>query len=210
MNTTPVIPLFSQTLKIGMKGPDVVKLQHILGITEDGNFGPHTLASVELFQTLHGLKPDGIVGKMTEAALANIVPPRQSVPEPVTITRIASDGKETLGTLKAGDFTCSTLELPWLDNQSDISCIPTGTYECVWTFMNDMNTYHYEIQNVPNRSGIFLHNGNYYTNSAGCILLGINPTDINSDGELDVTGSVVTLSHFETIMNQQPFKLVIS
>ena len=76
-------PLFSQTLHIGMSGPDVVKLQTILGITADGKFGPNTLKAVETFQSLHGLVPDGVVGPKTMAALAAVVPPAPT-PAPVS------------------------------------------------------------------------------------------------------------------------------
>jgi peptidoglycan hydrolase-like protein with peptidoglycan-binding domain len=38
-------------------------------LVEDGIFGPRTLAKVIEFQSTNGLRPDGIVGKNTEALL---------------------------------------------------------------------------------------------------------------------------------------------
>ncbi|MEL6136417.1 MAG: peptidoglycan-binding protein [Cyanobacteria bacterium J06626_23] len=53
-----------------MQGKDVLELQKLLartgaGITIDGVFGPLSRRSVERFQSVNGLKPDGIVGPQT-------------------------------------------------------------------------------------------------------------------------------------------------
>ena len=143
-----------------------------------------------------------------------LIPPNTPVPAPVVtvnITRNASDSKETTGQLTTSDgqFGCKTLERPNLNNQPNISCIPTGTYKCIWAYMNDLKEYHYLIQNVPNRTGIFIHEGNYYTNSLGCVLLGGALQDINGDKEPDVINSKAILAQFETKMAQKPFILTI-
>ena len=72
--------------------------------------------------------------------------------------------KQTLGTLIARDrsglFTCKTLELPWLDNKRQVSCIPDWEYELVKhvspTWGNCL-----KVMDVPNRSDILIHPGNY-------------------------------------------------
>lgn len=129
----------------------------------------------------------------------------------VSLTRKKSDTKQTIGELRTGDgqFGCNTLELPDLGNQHNISCIPKGTYHCVWAYMNDLKEWHYQLQNVPNRSGIFIHEGNYFSNTNGCILLGGLLADINHDGEIDVGNSKLILSAFEKKMKQFPFNLLI-
>lgn len=128
-----------------------------------------------------------------------------------TLKRGKGDSKETLGTQilhrNGQSMTVSTVELPWLNNQQNVSCIPIGTYLCKWTPFHD--THHYELQNVPGRTGIFMHNGNYYSDSLGCIIVGTIPADINHDGELDVTSSVVTLAAMEAFMNKEDFTLTI-
>jgi lysozyme len=56
-------------LRLGARGPAVVELQQLLGITADGIFGPATDAAVRAFQAAYGLVVDGIVGATTLAAL---------------------------------------------------------------------------------------------------------------------------------------------
>ena len=57
-------------LRKGDTGPDVVRLQRLLGVAADGIFGPRTLHAVKRFQDRHGLLIDGEVGPHTRAALA--------------------------------------------------------------------------------------------------------------------------------------------
>lgn len=63
-----------KTLKRGDKGDDVVALQHLLNVeghkvTIDGDFGSRTETAVKIFQEVHDLEADGIVGPKTWAAL---------------------------------------------------------------------------------------------------------------------------------------------
>jgi peptidoglycan hydrolase-like protein with peptidoglycan-binding domain len=57
-------------LRIGSRGPAVVKLQRALGIATDGIFGKQTRRAVRAFQRSQGLAADGIVGPQTRAALS--------------------------------------------------------------------------------------------------------------------------------------------
>jgi peptidoglycan DL-endopeptidase CwlO len=56
-------------IRLHDRGPAVAALQRALGITADGDFGPHTLRAVKHFQARHGLLVDGQVGDHTRAAL---------------------------------------------------------------------------------------------------------------------------------------------
>jgi len=56
-------------LKLGSKGPDVVKLQEALEIKADGDFGLMTESAVKAYQRAIGLKDDGIVGPKTANSL---------------------------------------------------------------------------------------------------------------------------------------------
>ena len=68
-------------IRVGSTGESVRSIQRCLNrvsqrhssigqLVEDGVFGPRTLASVQQFQRLFGLNPDGIVGPLTWARLA--------------------------------------------------------------------------------------------------------------------------------------------
>ena len=131
----------------------------------------------------------------------------------VTITRSKSTKKQTLGKLVAkrngATFTCDTLELVWDNNKPNISCIPTGTYSVAWTFSPRLMKYTYEIQKVPNRSGIRLHSSSYWSDLKGCISLGKVIKDMNGDNETDLTQSRINIASFETFMDKKPFKLLI-
>jgi len=112
----------------------------------------------------------------------------------VTITRSKLEDAQTLGTLVLTNddgkklFNCKTLELPWLNNKRNESCIPLGNYKVVARQSARYNK-HYHIQDVPGRSFVLIHIGNYYTQTKGCILVGKSVSDINGDGYLDVTNS---------------------
>jgi hypothetical protein len=117
--------------------------------------------------------------------------------------------KQVLGTLTYGDFSCKTLERPWKNNQPNVSCIPTGTYQVEWTFSPKFARYTYEIKNVPGRTGIRIHTGNYFYQIQGCILPGTSYSDIDKDGAVDIINSKITLAKFESLMNKQSFTLQI-
>lgn len=57
------------TLRKGARGDDVKKLQALLHITIDGQFGPKTEAAMKQFQKDNHLVADGICGPMSWAAL---------------------------------------------------------------------------------------------------------------------------------------------
>lgn len=61
--------IFTKTLKLGSKGPDVKMLQTKLGLLADGIFGKNTKGAVVAFQKAHNLTADGIVGPKTNYEL---------------------------------------------------------------------------------------------------------------------------------------------
>jgi hypothetical protein len=58
-----------KTLRMGDAGEDVKRLQHLLAVTADGDFGAKTRDAVKAFQKAHKLVADGVAGPQTWAAL---------------------------------------------------------------------------------------------------------------------------------------------
>ncbi len=84
--------------------------------------------------------------------------------------------ESTIGelTIEGDDqFKLYTLELPWLDNKSDVSCIPMGLYEVAMLPSYRFNHYMPTLLHVPKRSGVLIHVGNYPRDTQGCILIGM-------------------------------------
>jgi Family of unknown function (DUF5675) len=104
---------------------------------------------------------------------------------------------------------CKTLELKWLNNTRSKSCIPEGTYKVVKRLAHEKRKYdHFHILNVPNRSYILIHTGNYSSQILGCVLVGDKHIDINKDGLLDVANSTITLQKLYNLMPDS-FELTI-
>lgn len=92
----------------------------------------------------------------------------------VTILRIESTPECVIGTLSVdGEVQCFTYELPWKDNQDDISCIPPGVYYAVERFSNKQGYKVYELIDVPDRDNVQIHIGNTGKDTTGCILPGM-------------------------------------
>jgi len=106
--------------------------------------------------------------------------------------------------------TFNTLELPDLNNQKNISCIPKGKYNCIHTYSQQFKKFTYEVLNVPNRKGIRIHATNYYYELRGCIALGNGIYDINNDKEIDLLNSKKAIEEFETLLIKHPFILTIT
>lgn len=143
----------------------------------------------------------------------------------VTITRgSTSDEKGTIGELvTSGGFRCKTLELPWLDNRSSISCIKAGTYKCtIHTKADSKHRGRYLINATPGRAGCLIHAGGkagdktkgYKADSAGCILLVKNITTRVCGGPgpqyySNYAESQKVIADFENHLARQPFTLTV-
>lgn len=99
----------------------------------------------------------------------------------------------TISRLSCGDFQCFVLELPWLDNKKNISCIPEGIYRAKKRISPSKKYEVIEYINVPNRSYIQAHYGNYIRQLLGCQLYGDSIKWLDEDGIPDVTNSKKTL-----------------
>lgn len=58
-----------------------------------------------------------------------------------------------------GKFICNTIELPWKNNETKVSCIPEGKYFIKKRYSRKFQ-WHLEIMDVKNRSFILFHSAN--------------------------------------------------
>lgn len=129
------------------------------------------------------------------------------------LVRLLEDDKQTLGMLLLfkGEnkiFECKTLELPWLNNQPYVSCIPTGAYNVRKHYSSRLGES-FHVFDVPGRSEILIHAGNYRRDTLGCILLGMRFADIDNDGMRDIESSGIALEHLLSAAPDE-FTLTIS
>lgn len=132
----------------------------------------------------------------------------------VQLFRLQRSDQGTQGLLVAGDFECKTLELPWRENQKQISCIPAGEYDVEIRLSNKYGRV-YWVRHVPNRTYILIHSGNYAGDKSkgfkshvmGCILLGKKSGFLG--GQVAVLNSRITVREFVEHMDYDPFRLRI-
>jgi len=111
-------------------------------------------------------------------------------------------------------FTFDTLELPWKNNATNVSCIPEGIYIAKRRYSKKYRN-HLHITDVEGRLLILIHWGNYAgsvnpkTGSPdirGCILTGNGFKDITGDGIDEILRSKTT---FKKLMAIMPDKITI-
>ena len=85
-------------LKIGSRGDNVKRLQHLLHLAEDGIFGQLTKEAVKAFQAANGLVVDGIVGDKTWAILTananDLVKSKRTIKEIIVHCSATAEGKD--------------------------------------------------------------------------------------------------------------------
>jgi hypothetical protein len=93
-------------------------------------------------------------------------------PLKINVERQYQTSSCTMGYLSVNSqIICYTLELPWKDNQNDISRIPKGTYKGIIRY-DKPDGWRIQLEGVPNRPGIQIHVGNYTRDITGCVLVG--------------------------------------
>lgn len=112
-----------------------------------------------------------------------------------------------VGRLTFGEFECFTLELPDKQNQVNISCIPEGMYWAKKRFSPSKQEYVVEYQNVPNRTYIQIHRGNFTRQLLGCQAVGDGIKWIDHDAILDVTNSDRTFKRLMDALPNERFRI---
>lgn len=116
-------------------------------------------------------------------------------------------------------WSCCTLELPWLGNQPNISCVKSGSYK-VWLYNSPRFGQTYRLTDSYGRTYVLMHAGNfagdkalgYKTHVEGCILLGKyhGKLDYNGRPQLAVLSSRPTVREFVEHMRGESFMLNIT
>lgn len=116
-----------------------------------------------------------------------------------------------LGILTGLSKTLYTLEDQWRGNQRGVSCIPAGTYEVRPHGWDEGSSVRFkevwQLQNVPGRSAILIHAGNYHSNTEGCILPGLGL--VVSQTQSMVTESREAIKLMRKEIGEQPFTISI-
>lgn len=88
------------------------------------------------------------------------------------LIRVGQSNRGTFGALRYQSVPFAlTLERPWQDNEQDVSCIPAGRY-CCRRIQSPRFGQTYEVCDVPGRTHVLFHKGNFLTDTLGCILVG--------------------------------------
>lgn len=108
------------------------------------------------------------------------------------LTRLDVTDHGIFGKLETEGLSCVTLE------RHDIA-IPVGSYKLV-LYTSPEHGLVPLLQNVPNRSMIEIHEGNFEHNSKGCILVGRTRTII--EGQAAISQSKDTLKQLVQLLQQ--------
>jgi hypothetical protein len=116
------------------------------------------------------------------------------------LQRLSQSPSGTFGKLfdDSEEMLCYTAELPWLNNEPDVSCIPAGVYDLIaHDSPEHPNTF--EITPVLGRTGILIHNGNIpEVDSMGCVIVGTKIGFI--DGQQAVLQSDIALNLLQNML----------
>lgn len=121
----------------------------------------------------------------------------------------------TTGIVKFPDGTTfHTMELPWRNNQRRVSCIPEGTYTLGLRVSGVVQrtsgyTQGWEVQNVPNRTYIMWHPGNYPHDFEGCIGVGLGSVIYQNDKRMITSSQKAFKQFMETMKSHKDWVLVV-
>lgn len=104
-----------------------------------------------------------------------------------------------------GKFFCHTMEPP---RSGSHPCIPQGSYDVQMYPSAKFKALRPILMNVPKRTGILIHEGNYPRDTQGCILVGRNTkvgAVLNSRETLKQLISLIQKSEKTTITIKESF-----
>lgn len=138
-----------------------------------------------------------------------------------TLIRLSTGDEGTFGMLVFEDGLCfHSLELPWENNERSVSCIPCGMY-VVKTTDSPRFGSSYKVEDVPGRTDILFHRGNWAgrksmpeldSNVEGCILLGDDRGEVSgaaSGSQQGVKNSRKAVDEMYQHLKMEPFNMLV-
>lgn len=100
----------------------------------------------------------------------------------IYLRRFDMDDNNCLGVWRQDDieFPLFTCELPWRHNAMLSSCVPRGVY-ILKPYLSSKFGQCFSVEQVAGRSEIRVHAGNTFTNTTGCILIGMAAGNLNKE-----------------------------
>lgn len=132
-----------------------------------------------------------------------------------TLTRFETSDQGTFGELVTDSgYMCYTGELPWRDNLSGKSSIPTGLYLCTWR-LSPKHGPCYHVEKVPGRTDVEIHSANFMGDKdlgfkcelLGCISPGLSVE--TPDKQKMILSSREALKQLENDLFCESFELTI-
>lgn len=109
-----------------------------------------------------------------------------------------------------GNRICYTIELPWLQNQKRVSCVPEGEYLLQKRFSQKYG-WHLHLENVPGRDFILIHPANdAKTELLGCIAPVTKHTGIGKGSYSRKAFSKVKNLVYPVLAENEVVKLIIT
>jgi Family of unknown function (DUF5675) len=126
----------------------------------------------------------------------------------LVLKRISDNGVQTVGQLELKNawghtlLRFDTLELSYQNNQKRISCLKPGKY-----IVRKKTSFRFgkvfELLFTPGRTNILIHQGNFNSQTKGCILIGNGLIDINRDFQVDVLNSRSSMKNLLATLVEQ-------
>lgn len=123
----------------------------------------------------------------------------------VKLIRTEMNDKQTRGVLVVdGDIQAVTVEKPWRENMTNVSCIPVGTYKVV-RHTSPRHGECFKLLGTEPRTDILIHVANWEKELQGCIGVGMS---FEIGGASGVVSSRAAMARLKDILPAE-FELAI-
>lgn len=122
----------------------------------------------------------------------------------------------TSGVLIIPGLSVCTIELPWRNNERNISCVFPDVYHCI-PYTHLSRGLVYLLENKHDRTDVMIHIGNYAgditrhrrSDSQGCILPGLYHGQIGKPSQYAVVNSTTAMNRLRSAIGKTQFTLII-